>query len=152
MPSPQEVYLHRRYWHRSILIPLWTQQFLLQLVGVIVFWAAITIFWGGGPAHGPPVKKPNRTEQAILGSFFILYLTLTLATLAEMLLYCAGALQPKGYLLSQLLKTTASVGIWGALVLWPYVIKDPIVSRFQATIGMEAVFAWLQYVFNKIYI
>jgi hypothetical protein len=143
MPSPSEIHLHRRYWQRSILIPLWTQQFLLQVVGVILFWAALTIWWAGGPAHGPQ-KDPNRREQAILGAFFILYLTLTLATLGEILLYCANSLKPKGYFISQLTKTVASVGVWVTLVLWPYVIKDPIVSRFQATIGIEAVFAWLQ--------
>ena len=144
MPTQSEIHLHRRYWQRSILIPLWTQQFLLQLVGVILFWAAITIYWGGGPAHGGP-KGPNRKEHAVLGVFFILYLSLTLATLGEILLYCANALQPKGYLLSQLVKTIASCGVWATLVLWPYVINDPLASRFQATIGMEAVFAWLQY-------
>jgi hypothetical protein len=145
MPSPSELHLHRRYWQRSILIPLWTQQFLLQVVGVIVFWAAITIYWGGGPKHGPP-KDPNRTEQAVLGIFFILYLSLTLATLGEILLYCASALQPKGYFLSQLFKFTASCGVWVSLGLWPYIVNDPLASRFQATVGMEAVFAWLQYV------
>jgi len=143
MPTPSEVYLHRRYWQRSILIPLWTQQFLLQVVGVILFWAAITIWWGGGPAHGPS-KNGDHREQALLGVFFILYLSLTLATLGEILLYCANALQPKGYLMSQLVKTTASVGVWASLVLWPFVIRDHIASRLQATVGMEAVFLWLQ--------
>jgi len=143
MPSPSEVYHHRRYWQKSILIPLWTQQFLLQVIGVVGFWAAITIYWSGGPSHGPS-KKGDKKEQAILGVFFILYLTLTLATLGEMLLYCAHALQPKGYLLSQVLKFVASVGVWATLVLWPYVIKDPLAPRLQATVGMEAIFAWLQ--------
>jgi hypothetical protein len=143
MPSSDEINLHRRYWQRSILIPLWTQQFLLQLVGVVIFWGAITIYWSGGPKHGPP-KSGNPAEQAILGIFFILYLSLTLATMGEILLYCVNALQPKGYLLSQVLKTLASCGVWGTLVLWPRIIHDPLASRLQATIGMEAVFAWLQ--------
>jgi hypothetical protein len=143
MPSPSEVILHRRYWQRSILIPLWTQQFLLQLVGCVIFWFAITIYWGGGPKHGAG-PAPNHREQAILGAFFILYLTLLLATLGEMLLYCANSLQPKGYLISQLLKFVASVGVWATLVLYPLVIKNPIASRLQVAIGMEAVFAWLQ--------
>ena len=144
MPSPSEVYCHRRYWQRSILIPLWTQQFLLQLVGVVIFWFAVSINWFGGPSHGIPGKNQKRGEQAILGAFFILYLSLLLFTLAEIVLYCAHALKPKGYFLSQLCKTIASAGVWASLVLYPYVIKDPIYSRMQVAVGMEAVFAWLQ--------
>jgi hypothetical protein len=143
MPSPSEIHLHRRYWQRSILIPLWTQQFLLQLVGVILFWGAITIWWAGGPSHGPS-KKPDRREQALLGVFFVLYLSLTLATMGEILLYCAKALQPKGYLFSQVVKTVASTGVWATLILWPRIINDPLASRRLVSISMEAVFLWLQ--------
>jgi hypothetical protein len=143
MPSPAELLLHRRYWQRSILIPLWTQQLLLQLCGVIFFWLAISIFWGGGPSHGSPTGG-KKSEQAILAALFLLYVSLLLATLGEILLYSAGVLRPKGYLLSQVLKTLASIAVWGDLVLYPYVINDPITNRRQVAIAMEAVFAWLQ--------
>ncbi|KAF2669960.1 hypothetical protein BT63DRAFT_226509 [Microthyrium microscopicum] len=135
--------LHRRYWQRSILIPLWTQQFLLQLTGTIIFYFAVTIYWAGGANHGKG-PKVDRREQAILGSFFVLYLSLLLATLGEVLLYCVNALQPKRYLISQLLKLIASSGVWATLIVYPYVIKNPIASRTQVAIGMEAIFAWLQ--------
>lgn len=137
--------LHRRYWQRSILIPLWTQQLLLQLCSVIIFWFAITIYWTGGPKHGPP-KDSNKREQAILGVFFVLYIALLLATLGEILLYCANTLQPKGYLASQLLKTVASAGVWATLVVYPYAIRDPIGDRTQVTVGLEVLFLWVQYV------
>jgi hypothetical protein len=145
MPTPTELILHRRYWQRSILYPLWTQQFLLQLCGCIIFWFAITIFWGGGPKHGAgPGVNPK--EQAILGAFFSLYLSLLLATLAEILLFSVNSLQPKGYFISQLLKFIASSGVWATLVLYPLVIKDPLSNRLQVAVGMDVVFAWLQYV------
>jgi hypothetical protein len=148
MPSESAIYRHRRYWHRSILYPLWTQQFLLQLTALVAFWFALTIFWNGEIGNPANRKGPNagrRKERATLGIFFAMYLTLVLATLAEIVLFCIGALKPKGYFLSQLLKTVLSIVIWAVLVLYPLVIKNPLVSRMQATIGMEAIFAWLQY-------
>jgi hypothetical protein len=150
MPSSHsEQLLYRRYWQRSILYPLWTQQFLLQLVALTAFWFALTIFWNGEignpslgkPGHENPTK---RKERITLGIFFAMYLTLVLATLAEIVLFCTGSLQPKGYFYSQLLKTVLSVVVWAVLVMYPLVIKNPLVSRLQATIGMEAAFAWLQ--------
>jgi hypothetical protein len=135
--------LHRRYWQRSILVPLWTQQLLLQICSVIIFWFAITIYWTGGPKHGPP-KGSNPREQAILASFFVLYLALLLATLGEILLYCANTLQPKGYLASQLLKTVASAGVWATLGVYPYAIRDPVGNRTQVTVGLEVLFLWVQ--------
>jgi hypothetical protein len=144
MPSTDELHLHRRYWQRSILIPLWTQQLLLQLCGVVFFWFAITIFWDGGPSHGSPLKGGSHGEKAVLAIFFLLYVSLLLATLGEILLWSASVLKPKGYLVSQILKTMASAGVWFTLVLYPFVIKDPVYSRKQVAVGMEAVFAWLQ--------
>jgi hypothetical protein len=145
VPAHDPHTLHRRYWQRSILIPLWTQQFLLQLCGVIIFWFAITIYWVGGPKHGP-AKGSNPREQAILGAFFVLYISLLLATFGEILLYCASTLQPKGYLASQLLKTIASAGVWASLGVYPYAIRDPVSDRMQVTVGIEVLFLWLQYV------
>jgi hypothetical protein len=139
--------LHRRYWQRSILIPLWTQQLLLQVCSVIIFWFAVTIYWSGGPKHGPP-KGSNAREQAILASFFVLYLALLLATLGEILLYCANTLQPKGYLASQLLKTVASAGVWATLGVYPYAIRDPVGNRTQVTVGLEVLFLWVQCVLS----
>ncbi len=135
--------LHRRYWQRSILVPLWTQQLLLQICSVVIFWFAITIYWAGGPKHGPP-KGSNPREQAILASFFVLYLALLLATFGEILLYCANTLQPKGYLASQLLKTVASAGVWATLGVYPYAIRDPVGNRTQVTVGLEVLFLWVQ--------
>jgi hypothetical protein len=146
-PPPAHIHaartLHRRYWQRSILIPLWTQQLLLQICSVIIFWFAITIYWTGGPKHSPP-KGSNPREQAILASFFVLYLALLLATLGEILLFCANTLQPKGYLASQLLKTVASAGVWATLGVYPYAIRDPVGNRTQVTVGLEVLFLWVQ--------
>lgn len=132
----------RRYYHRSILIPLWTQQLLLQLLGAILFWYATVLLWS--PGHGPgPLPTDGRT-RALLAAFAVMYAALVVATMCEVLLWCISRLTPATYLASQIGKTVLSAGVWGVFVWYPKVIRDPVASRREVTVAMSAVFAWLQ--------
>ena len=60
MPT-MDIQQQQRYWRRSILIPLWTQQLLIQVSAGVVFWMIISNFWNAFPGHGG--GQPAKSER-----------------------------------------------------------------------------------------
>lgn len=56
-----DIQAQQRYWRRSILIPLWVQQLLIQLCAGVVFWMIIYNFWNYFPGHGG--GRPAKSER-----------------------------------------------------------------------------------------
>jgi hypothetical protein len=56
-----DIQAQQRYWRRSILIPLWVQQLLIQLCAGVVFWMIVYNFWNYLPGHGG--GKPAKSER-----------------------------------------------------------------------------------------
>ena len=50
----------QRYWRRSILIPLWIQQLLIQFSAGVFFWMIISNFWNGMPTGHGGANKSER--------------------------------------------------------------------------------------------
>ena len=59
-----DIQQQQRYWRRSILIPLWTQQLLIQVSAGVVFWMIISNFWNAFPGHGG--GQPAKSERWVL--------------------------------------------------------------------------------------
>ena len=58
-----DIQQQQRYWRRSILIPLWVQQLMIQLCAGVVFWMIISNFWNAFPGHGGGL--PSKSERYV---------------------------------------------------------------------------------------
>jgi hypothetical protein len=88
----------------------------------------------------------HKFYSGVLGTFFGLYICLTLVTVAEIVLYTLSYLHSSLYLFLQIIKTSSSICIWTVLFLYPFVVLDRTRQPLEASVFMGMVCLFLQYV------
>ena len=84
--------------------------------------------------------------RGVLGTFFGLYIFLTLVTVAEIVLYAFSYLHSGLYLFLQIIKTGSSICIWTVITLYPFIVLDPTRQPMEASVFMGMICLFMQYV------
>ena len=88
----------------------------------------------------------HKFSRGVLGTFFGLYIFLTLVTVTEIVLFAFSYLHSGLYLFLQIIKTGSSICIWAVLFLYPFVVLDRTRQPLEASVFMGMVCLFLQYV------